>query len=104
MPLIVVLVVLQIAFLILGIYRATLYYSLTWLTSLMAIILAIYVINKDEDNSYKIGWCFLILAFPLVGSVLFLLCFGRKMPKRLANGTIEADTRMRGLLKQVRES
>lgn len=100
MPLIAVLVVLQIAFLVLGIYRATLYYSLTWLTSLMSFILAIYVINKDEDNSYKIGWCFLILAFPLVGSVLFLVCFGRKMPKRLANGTIEADARMRGLLKQ----
>ena len=94
------LVLMQAALLLLGIYRAALAYSLTGLINLLALFLAIYVINKDEDSSYKIGWCFLILAMPLMGSVLFLLCFGRKMPKRLANGTIEADARMRGLLEQ----
>ena len=100
MPILAFLVILQIVMIILGIYRAALYYSFTWLINLLSLVIAIYVINKDEDSSYKIGWCFVILALPFVGSVLFLLCFGRKMPKRLANGTIEADTRMRGLLEQ----
>ena len=103
-PLLAFLVVLQIALLVLGIYRAALYYSLTWLITLISLVIAVYVINKDEDSSYKIGWCFLVLALPFVGSVLFLVCFGRKMPKRLAHGTIEADSRMRGLLEQNPET
>ncbi len=94
------LVILQALVLILGVYRASLYYQLTWAENLFALGLSFYVINKDEDSSYKIGWIFIILAAPVFGGILFLLCFGRKMPKRLANGTIQADARMRGLLGQ----
>ena len=94
------LLIAQVAFLFISLYRTALSYSLVPLFDLLARILAIYVINKEEDSQYKIGWIFLILALPVLGSMLFLLCFGRKMPKRLANGTIKADARLRDLLKQ----
>ncbi|MBR3347508.1 MAG: cardiolipin synthase [Solobacterium sp.] len=98
------LLIVQVAFLFISLYRTALSYSLVPLFDLLARILAIYVINKDEDSQYKIGWIFLILALPVLGSFLFLLCFGRKMPKRLANGTIRADARLRDLLKQDPET
>ncbi len=95
-----ILVLLQISLLFIWIYRAALFYSIIPAFDILARILAVYVVNKEEDSQYKIGWIFLILALPVLGSLLFLLCFGRKMPKRLAKGTIEADTRLKDLLKQ----
>ena len=97
------LMLLQLSILFVWIYRAALAYSIMWLLDLFDFILAIYVINRDEDVSYKLCWCFLIFAFPIFGGMLYVLCAGRKMPKKLANGTIEADARMRGLLKQDEE-
>lgn len=98
--LIAILLLLQISFLFMWAYRTALYYSILPAIDLIALFVAIYVVNKDEDNQYKIGWIFLILGLPVIGTLLFLLCFGRKMPKRLANGTIAANERMRGLLCQ----
>ncbi len=94
------LVLLQLALLFTWVYQAVIYYSIMPVLNIIAIILAVYVINKDEDPSYKIGWCVLILALPVIGGVLFLLCSGRKMPKKLANGTIEANAQMKALLSQ----
>ena len=95
-----ILVLLQISLLFIWIYRAALYYSIIPMFDILARILAVYVVNKEEDSQYKIAWIFLILALPVLGSLLFLLCFGRKMPKRLAKGTIEADSRLKDLLTQ----
>lgn len=45
----------------------------------------LYIVSKDENPDYKIGWLLIIMAFPLFGA-LFYLCFGDKKPeKKLRN-------------------
>ena len=66
----------------------------------IALVIVIYIINKQEDPSYTIGWCVLILVFPVLGVMLYLLCAGRKMPKKLAKGTTQVNGNMADLLVQ----
>jgi len=51
--------------------------------SAIAIILSIYIINLPSNPSYKLSWIFLILAFPLIGVVTYLMFGGRKVPSAL---------------------
>ena len=69
-------------------------------TRIISIIVVIYIINKQEDPSYTIGWCVLVLTFPLLGVLLYLLCAGRKMPKKLSKGTTQVNENMSNLLIQ----
>ena len=53
--------------------------------------LIIYIVNKQENPSYKLAWIILVLVFPLFGGLFYLMFGGRKMPnlnrKRL-HGTL----------------
>lgn len=49
--------------------------------SILSIIILIYIINKDELPSYKIGWIILFIVMPLLGGMLYL-AFGNKRPAR----------------------
>lgn len=98
-----VLIAAQIYFIISWMYDLALLHALTPLVELFSFLLAVVVINREEDSSFKMIWLVLILAVPIVGIVLYLLCAGRKMPKRLANGTTSANSRMKYLLRQNSE-
>ncbi len=95
-----ILIIIQIYLIFIAVYRAAVYYSLLPLTSFFGVILALFVNTRNEDASYKISWSILILALPVFGGLLFLLCAGRKMPKQLAKGTTQASHRMADLLRQ----
>ena len=47
----------------------------------VAIIAAIYIVWRDYNPAYKIGWIILISALPIMGGVLYVL-FGNKRPIR----------------------
>lgn len=95
-----ILILCQFALLFLWLYRASLSSDLMPLFNLLAIFCVIYIINKQEDPSYKIAWCVLILAVPVIGGALYILCGGRKVPRKLFDGTTRANLRMEGLLQQ----
>lgn len=99
-----ILVVAQVLFLFLLIYQASLYYQIYPIFYIFGIVLVIYIINRQEDPSYKIAWCIVILIVPLFGGFLYLLCGGRKVPKKLHNGTTQASARMQHLLEQDTEA
>lgn len=65
---------------------------------LLSIIIAIYVVNKGINPAYKITWIFLILSFPLVGGVIYLMFGGQKMPKELVANTMTINKDMRSLV------
>jgi cardiolipin synthase len=96
----IILVVLQVYVLFSWIYSTALAYQITTLLNVFSIILVIFVINEDEDPSFKLGWTVMILALPIFGGMMYLLCAGRKMPKKLSKGTTMADKRMQNLLEQ----
>jgi len=94
------LILIQVLLLFLWLYRITIAYELVTLFNVLGIITVVYVINKEEDASYKIGWCIMILVLPVFGVMMYLLCAGRTMPKKLAKGTTQANHDMQGLLHQ----
>ena len=49
--------------------------------TLLSFIAVLYIVNKDDENGYKIVWIILILSFPVFGGSLYLL-FGNKKPAK----------------------
>ena len=82
----VVLVALQVAWLL------WVFFSLTtgrvWVNAglqLLSLLMMLYLVRKDENSAYKIGWIVLMGVLPLLGGALYL-SFGNKRPaKRLRN-------------------
>lgn len=97
--LVVALIAIQVAFIVSWFYSRVSQTLMPFINA-AAIVLMVYIINSKEDPAYKLGWCIVILAFPVFGIVMYVLCFGRKMPAKLAHGTTDANSRMANLLSQ----
>ena len=98
--LLVIAVVLQIVMLVSWIYRTSLSHNLSPIITLFSYALVVRVVNTSEDPSYKLTWCVLILVWPILGMILYVLCAGRKMPKKLADGTTRSSQYLYRLLRQ----
>lgn len=92
------LVMLQLTVLLGLFYRAVLFYRIMPVIQLLAIGMVIYVINRNEDPSYKIAWCCVILGAPVIGVPLYVLAGNRKVPRKIRYGTIRASQKMNDLL------
>ena len=47
----------------------------------LSVLIVIYLVGKDDNPAYKIGWIILILVMPLFGGLLYLT-FGDKKPSK----------------------
>lgn len=68
---------------------------------LLAILEAVFIIWKDGNPEYKLGWIVLIGLFPQVGSVLFLLYGNGRASARLRRRTEQVRTAHRDALDQT---
>ena len=98
-----ILILIQAVYLFTFFYRFTLTYKLDPFIKLISIILAVYVFNRTEDSEYKMVWCISILAMPIIGIPLYILCGGKKMPKKLYEGTTQASNILHGYLSQGKD-
>ena len=82
----VVLVALQLAWLAWVFFALTTGTARVWVTGLLnglSLLIILYLVRKDENSAYKVGWIALIGLLPLLGGALYL-AFGNKAPaKRL---------------------
>lgn len=46
---------------------------------ILSMLVVLWLVNKDENSSYKISWIILILVFPVFGGLLYLM-IGNKQP------------------------
>lgn len=77
-----VVIVLQLAYLCLLIFKAgELTNAVRYTLRGIAIVAAVYIVWRDYNPAYKIGWIILISALPIMGGVLYIL-FGNKRPSR----------------------
>lgn len=53
------------------------------LMMILSIIIVISVVNRDENPSYSLAWSIVILVFPPLGAVVYLLIGGRQTPELL---------------------
>ncbi len=49
----------------------------------LSYLIVIYLVNKDENPSYKLAWSIVILVLPVFGGILYLGFGGKKVPKQL---------------------
>ena len=47
----------------------------------LSFIMSIYVLNKNDNPSYKIAWVIMIMTLPVFGGLIYLLFGGQKVPK-----------------------
>lgn len=78
------LIILQLLFLFGLIFFLSSYSSLiNLILRILSILMVIYIINKNDNPSYKLAWVSIILIVPLFGGVMYLMFGGQKVPKEL---------------------
>lgn len=76
----VVLVALQLAWLAWVFFALTTGTARVWVTGVLnglSLLIILYLVRKDENSAYKVGWIALIGLLPLLGGALYL-AFGNK--------------------------
>lgn len=53
---------------------------------LLSVVIVIYLINRNDNPSYKLSWAIFILVIPLIGGLTYLMFGGKKVPKALRAG------------------
>lgn len=53
----------------------------------LSFCMSIYIINKNDNPTYKLTWVLLIMAVPVFGGLIYLLFGGQKVPKELRSET-----------------
>ena len=66
-------ILLQLFLLISMIYRVSEIIYINYFLSFLSYVIVIYVINSRINMVFKLAWCVLILAFPVLGGVLYIL-------------------------------
>ena len=89
----VVLVALQVLWLLWAFWSFTA--GRVWLNGALkalSILIVLYLVRKDENSAYKIGWIVLIGLLPLLGGALYL-AFGNKAPAKRMRQRMQAVER-----------
>lgn len=61
-------------------------YQFYWfyiLSLILSIIASVYIVNREDNPSFKILWVLLIMSVPVMGGLFYILFGGRKVPKEL---------------------
>ena len=86
----VVLVALQVAWLLCAFFSLTT--GRVWVNvglQLLSLLMMLYLVRKDENSAYKIGWIALMGVLPLLGGALYL-SFGNKRPAKQLRSKLQA--------------
>jgi cardiolipin synthase A/B len=85
------LLVIQLVWFTLLLIRLTNYFA--WIStafSVLSILIVIFIIGKDVNAAYRIGWIILIMALPLFGSLLYLF-FGNRRPSKAMHARLHSE-------------
>src|SRR5574344_1802880 len=78
----VILILIQIVWSTVFLFKLTDYSTIiSAFFTMLSLCMVAYIISKDDNAAYKIGWIVLIMALPLFGG-LFYVCFGDKKPSK----------------------
>ena len=62
-----------------------------FIVQVLNMMIVIYILNKNENPSYKMTWIIFILGIPLVGGITYLMFGGRKVPRDIRTGIKELN-------------
>ncbi len=90
----VALILLQFGWFVMLFFRLVEHTSwITLIMTLLSALVALYVIYKDDNPAYKIGWILFIMLVPLLGAPMYLL-FGNKRTSKTLKRKIELQEKI----------
>lgn len=96
-----VLILIQLAFLIgLVISLSEYFFAINFFLSALSFIMSIYIIDKNENPSYKLAWVILLMTVPIFGGLIYALFGGQKVPKALRLRDHESQEKRQGIIYQ----
>ena len=57
----------------------------------ISVCVAIYVMNREDNPSYRLVWIFVILFLPLFGGLFYLTCVGQESTRRFRKDAAQID-------------
>lgn len=94
-------IILQLLFLLSVVSLLSTYSSLIYkILNLLSVFMIIYIINKDENPSYKLAWIIPIMLIPIFGGLMYLLFGGQKVPKALMSRDHESQLNVHRIINQ----
>ena len=48
----------------------------------LTLVMALFIVTRDESTDYKNAWLLILIVFPLVGAVLYLIFGNKKLGRR----------------------
>lgn len=79
-----VLILIQLIFLFYLVFKLSEYFvPMYFILISLSFVMSIYIINKNENPSYKVTWIVVIATLPVFGGLVYLLFGGQKVPKEL---------------------
>lgn len=95
------LILFQAAVLVMLIWRLSNYFVFVYgVLLLLSILVTLWLVNKDDNPSYKLAWIIPIMAFPLFGGLFYLLFGNTHISKKMSLSMEAAAQRTRPLLQQ----
>ena len=83
-------ILLQAGWLFLAVLRLQEYSEYTSVVfTVVAALMALFVIYRDDTSAYKVGWILIITMVPIIGTLMYLF-FGNKRPSRRLRVRIDA--------------
>ena len=79
------------------------FYWFYYILVILSFVASIYVINREDNPSFKILWVLLIMAVPVMGGLYYILFGGRKVPKELRVRDQQSLQELRSVMKQNQE-
>jgi len=80
--------------------------ALSWLITfslqVISIVAILVIINRRDNPAYKLAWVIPILAFPILGGLLYLVIGGKKPARKMRRALNQSWDRMSGFLDQDR--
>lgn len=89
--------------LVLVVLIALLSYQFYWFylfSVLLSFIASVYIVNREDNPSFKILWVLLIMTVPVMGGLFYILFGGRKVPKELRIRDQRSLEELRHVMKQ----
>ncbi|MDR1899187.1 MAG: cardiolipin synthase [Treponema sp.] len=93
---VILILLIQIGFLLFLIAGSSIYFHyLSWTLNVISIMVAVYVLNKNEKSAYKLTWIFLILMIPIFGGVMYIFFYLQSNPRRIRRRIERAEKQTR---------
>ena len=88
----VVLILIQTGWIALAVLKLGQYTQYTQIAfNVLSVLMALFVVYRDDNPAYKLGWILLIVLVPILGSTMYLF-FGNKRPSRSLSRMIDPVT------------